>query len=148
MRAALRIIARANRINQHNASEPLAVYLNNSGEKKYLTAAKIASSLQAVAAFTHPDLSPDEIKRSSSHSGRVWAVVLLDQAGKLRWLGDSYRSYLRDTEKIQDQHLTALEADSNNVTLLLLGRNTNILPDVVPIDPAMGSYIDGDELEA
>ncbi len=117
--------------------------------------AKIADILQAVAAFTHPDLTPDEIKRFSSHSGRVWAVILLDQAGKspdfiksrLHWLGDSYRSYLRDTKKIQNQHLAALEADSNNITLLLLGHNTNILPDTVPVDPEMGYYNDGDELE-
>ena len=108
-----------------------------------------------MAAFTHPDLTPNEIKQFSSHSGRVWAVVLLDQAGKspdfiklrLHWLGDSYRSYLRDTKKIQSQHLAALEADSNNVTLLLLGHNTNILPDAVPVDPEMGYYNDGDELE-
>ena len=155
VRAALRIIERATRINQSGPYEPLAVYVSTSGKKKYLTAAKIASTLQSVAAFTHPDLTADEIKRFSSHSGRVWAVVLLDQAGKspdfiksrLRWLGDSYRSYLRDTEKIQNQHLAALEADSDNVALLFLGHNTNILPDDVPIDPDMGQYVDGDELE-
>jgi hypothetical protein len=44
------------RINQSKTSEPLAVYVSASGERKYFTAAKIASTLQSVAAFTHPDL--------------------------------------------------------------------------------------------
>ncbi len=43
--------------------------------------------------------------------------------------------------------MAALKADSNNVTLLLLGNNTNILPDAVPVDPEMGYYNDGDKLE-
>ena len=49
---------------------------------------------------------------------RVWACVLLDEAGKLpdyikkrlRWMGDSFRMYLRDTHVIQDQHREALWA--------------------------------------
>jgi hypothetical protein len=48
--------------------------------------------------------SPDELKWYSTHSLRVWACVLLDEAGqlpdyikkRLRWLGDSFRMYLRD----------------------------------------------------
>jgi hypothetical protein len=52
---------------------------------------------------------------------RVWAYVLLDEeAGKLpdyikkhlRWMGDSFRMYLRDTHVIQDQHHEALWASS------------------------------------
>jgi hypothetical protein len=47
---------------------------------------------------------------------RVWACVLLDEAEKssdyikkrLRWLGDSFRMYLRDTAIIQHQHVDAL----------------------------------------
>ncbi len=155
VRAAFRIAERANRLNQGSATEPLAVFNNKSNERKYLTATKIAEILQKVAAIVHPDLTSDELKRFSSHSGRVWAVVLLDQAGKtpdfiksrLRWLGDSYRSYLRDTDNIQQQHLTALEADSDKSQQLLLGSNANILPDIAPIDTDMGEYIDGDDLE-
>ncbi len=62
VRAALCIAERASRINLDSVSEPLAVYITKSSEKKYLTMAKIADILQAVAAFTHPDLTPDEIK--------------------------------------------------------------------------------------
>jgi hypothetical protein len=48
---------------------------------------------------------------------------LLDEAGKspdyikkrLRWMGDSFRMYLRDTRVIQDQHPKALRASSEEV---------------------------------
>jgi hypothetical protein len=53
--------------------------------------------LQAGAKSCHPDLMRDEIVRFTSHSGRLWAIVLLDKAGmlpdfiklRLRWMGDA-----------------------------------------------------------
>jgi hypothetical protein len=85
--------------------------------------------------------------RFSSHSIRVWAVVLLDEAGmnpdfiksRLRWMGDSYRLYLRDTAILQSKHITALERSSNDF-MALFGENRMVLPDIVPVDDAMGSY--------
>ena len=79
-------------------------WINNQGHTKYLTGGKIAEILQSVAKATHPDMTPDEISHISSHSGRVWAIVLLNEAGKspdfimsrLRYMGDSYRFYLWD----------------------------------------------------
>jgi hypothetical protein len=64
------------------------------------------------------DTNPDDLKRHSAHSLCIWACVLLDKAGKspehikkrLHWLVDSFRMYLRDTTKIQHQHLDALQA--------------------------------------
>ena len=60
----------------------------------------------------------------SSHSIRVWACVVLDEAGmppdfikkRLRWMGESYRVYLRDTNKINEKHVQALKvsAKKNN----------------------------------
>jgi hypothetical protein len=96
----------------------------------------------------------DEISKFSSHSGRVWAVVLLDEAGKasdfiksrLCWLGDSYRTYLHDTSVIQHQHIDALKAHSDEI-MKLYGRNHSILPDTAPIDTQMGTYNDLDHLE-
>ena len=149
VRAAFRIAKRAASLNNDNQSEPLAVYLNKSGTKKYLTGAKIAEVLRKIAKEVHPDLTSKEIKKFSSHSGRVWAVVLLDQAGKspdfiksrLRWLGDSYRTYLRDTKIIQMQHTAALNNDSNAFATLL-GANDSVLPNVVRVDTDMGEYDD------
>jgi hypothetical protein len=57
---------------------------------------------------------------------------LLDEAGKspnyikkrLRWMGDSFRMYLRDTRVIQDQHREALRASSEEVMDIV-----GVLPD-------------------
>jgi len=137
---------RAKRLGQLD-HEPLAVFLNHQNQKKYLTGSKIAEVLQATASLVHPELTNDEISRFSSHSGRVWALVLLDEAGmspefiqfRLRWLGASYRLYLRDTSVIQRKHISALNEASNEV-VQLLGKNSTILPSDVPIDEEMGEY--------
>jgi hypothetical protein len=61
----------------------MAIFINHLDQKKYLTGNKIAELLQSQARSMHPDLTPDEISRFLSHSGQVWAVVLLDEASKL-----------------------------------------------------------------
>jgi hypothetical protein len=84
-------------------------------------------------------LTKEEISRFSSHSGRVWAVVLLEEAGmnpdfiksRLRWLGDSYRLYLRDMTVLQMKHIAALEKSSFNF-ISLYGDICTTLPDIVP----------------
>ena len=80
VKAAQRIVLRAKRLDQLG-HEPLAVFLNNQNQKKYLTGSKIAEILQAAALQVHPDLTKDEISRFTLHSGRVWALVLLNEAG-------------------------------------------------------------------
>jgi hypothetical protein len=87
----------------------MGVYVNHQGLVKYLTGNRISELLQAVAKKCHPNLTKYEISRFSSHSGRVWAVVLLDKAGMnpdfiKSWLlrmGESYRLYLRDMAILQ-----------------------------------------------
>jgi hypothetical protein len=59
----------------------MGIFVNHQGIVKYLTANKIAEVLQSVAKACNPNLSRDEIMCFSSHSIRVWAVVLLDEAG-------------------------------------------------------------------
>jgi len=71
----------------------------------------------------------------------------LDEAGmspefiqfRLRWLGASYRLYLRDTLVIQSKHISAMNKASNEV-IRLLGKNSTILSNDVPIDEEMGEY--------
>ena len=146
VRSAYRILLRAKRLGQTD-DQPMGVYLNNQGIVKYLTASKISELLQSIAKHCHPDLTRDEISRFSSHSGRVWAVVLLDESGmnsdfiksRLRWMGDSYRLYLRDTAILQTRHVTALEKASFDF-ITLFGENRTILPDIVPDDDSMGPY--------
>jgi hypothetical protein len=125
----------------------MGVFANHQGVTKYLTASKIAEVLQSFAKICHPDLTRDEIMRFTSHSIRVWAVVLLDEAGmnadfiksRLRWMGDSYRSYLRDTAVLQTKHVSALKSSSNDF-IKLFGENRVTLPDIVPVDDTMGPY--------
>jgi hypothetical protein len=95
---------------------PLGVYRTKKGKSIYLTGNKIAELLRKVVKSIRPDTSSEDLKRYSAHSLRVWACVLLDEAGKpldyikkrLRWLGDSFRMYLRNTLAIQLQHVDAL----------------------------------------
>ncbi len=85
--------------------------------------------------------------RFSSHSGRVWAIVLLHKAGmnpdfiksQLHWMGDSYRLYLLDTATLQRKHITALDKASEEF-VTLFGENQTTLPDFVPLEDNMGQY--------
>ena len=141
-----RILLRAKRLGQSD-TQPMGVFVNKHGIVKYLTGSKISEVLQSVTKACHPDLTRDEIMRFSSHSGRVWAIVILDEAGmlpdfiksRLCWMGDSYRLYLRDTSILQQKHLKALERASTEFTALF-GENRMTLPDVVPVDNTMDSY--------
>ena len=75
-----RIYLRTKRIGQSD-DQPMGVFVNHQGIVRYLTADKIAEVFQSVAKTCHPNLTRDEIIRFSSHSIRVWAVILLDEAG-------------------------------------------------------------------
>ena len=111
----------------------MGLFVNKFGIKKYLTGNKVADTLRVTTRTAHPDMPENELKRFSSHSERVWALVLLDEAGMtpdfmkscLRWIGDSYRLYLRDTSILQQKHVEALKKDSNEIQRLL-GRNRDI----------------------
>jgi hypothetical protein len=133
---------------------PLVAMLDDKRKIKYLTYSKVASVLRKIAKKVHPDWSQEEINKISAHSIRVWACVLLDEAGKLpsfiksrlRWLGESYRTYLRDTAVINEQHNEALKKTSDEVLALLLGNlDDSLLPAEVEEDEEMGEYIDSDE---
>ncbi len=58
----------------------MGVFVNKFGITRYLTGNKIQYVLRSSAKTAHPDLTEDKIKRFSSLSGRVWALVLLDEA--------------------------------------------------------------------
>jgi hypothetical protein len=70
----------AKRLGQSD-DQPMGVFVNHQGIVRYLTANKIAEVLQSVAKTCHSDLTRDKIMHFSSHSIRVWAVVLLDEVG-------------------------------------------------------------------
>jgi hypothetical protein len=133
---------------------PVAVYKTKKGKVIYLTGNKIAELLRKAIKKVRPDTTPDKLKHYPAHSLRVWACILLNEAGKLpdyikkrlRWLGDSFRMYLRDTAIIQHQHIDALLAALQEVMDLIA-----ILPtDVIALsimtegtdDPDMHEYAD------
>ena len=144
--AAYKIFLRSIRLGQKE-DEPMGIFVNK-GEKRYLTTNKIAQVLQKAARAAHPTWTEDEVKRISSHSGRVWALVLLSEAGespdfmkkRLRWEGESYRLYLRDTAAIQDRHRKAVDKASAEV-LRLLGQNLAATPTDTPEEANVGNYI-------
>jgi hypothetical protein len=127
----------------------LRLFVNKFGITRYPTGNKNCGyfTVHFAARTANPDMPKDELKCFSSHSGRVWALVLLDKAGMtpdfmkshLRWMGDSYRLYLRDTSIVQQKHFEALIKDSNEIQHLL-GRNCDILPNMVPVDDEMEDY--------
>jgi hypothetical protein len=106
---------------------PVAVYKTKKGKVIYLTGNKIAELLRKAVKEVRPDTTLDKLKRYSAHSLKVWACVLLNEAGKLpdyikkrlRWLGDSFRMYLRDTAIIQHQHVDTLLAALQEVMDLI-----------------------------
>jgi hypothetical protein len=70
VRAAHPIFLRAKQLGQSD-SEPMGVFVNKYGIKRYLTGGKIAGVLQWIAKIVHPDLTKEELNCISLHSGRV-----------------------------------------------------------------------------
>jgi hypothetical protein len=76
---------------------PLACYLKKNA-MAYITGSRMAFHFRAAAKAVRPNISKDDKQQYSAHSMRVWACVLLDEAGKspdyinkrLRCMGDSF----------------------------------------------------------
>jgi hypothetical protein len=115
---------------------PVTVYKTKKGKVIYLTDNKIDELLRKAVKEVRPDTTSDKLKGYSARSLRVWACVLLDETGKLpdyikkrlRWLGDSFRMYLRDTTIIQHQHVGALLAALQEVMDLISALPTDVIP--------------------
>ena len=95
----------------------------------------------------------DTLLKYSCHSIRVWACVCLDEAGKppdfvkqrLRWMGESYRVYLRDTNKVNEQHKDALIASSQSTVALIEAVEDAVFDQLSHKDAIQaGEYDDGD----
>jgi lambda repressor-like predicted transcriptional regulator len=124
--------------------------------KMYLTGKCIAILFCKAVKAIHPKTSDAELSRYLARSLQVWACVLLDEAGmtpelimaRLRWMGNSFRMYLRDTGIIQDKHRNVLRAASQEIIDLIASSLANI-PNMaglstVDVDNTMGNYIDED----
>ena len=95
------MVLRARRLGQPD-NMPVACYYYK-GTLVYLTGKRIANLFREAVKAIHPQTSKAELNRYSAHSLRVWACVLLDEAGmspefimaRLRGMGNSFRMYLR-----------------------------------------------------
>ncbi len=127
---------------------PIVLYKTKKGKVIYLSGNKIAKLLWKAIQKVRPDTTLDKLKWYSAHSLQVWACVLLDEAGKfpeytekrLRWLGDSFRMYLRDKAIIQHQHVDALLAASQEVIDLI----ATLPKDVIALSTMMEGTDDPD----
>ncbi len=154
------MVMRARRLAQPD-NMPVTCYRAKKVPLLFITGSRITTLLCQAVRKVRPSTSADDLKKYSTHSLRVWACVLLDEAGmspsfiqkRLCWLGDLFKMYLRDTKAIQDKHLTALQSASSDVMALLrtppddVSRltatmsNLNIPRNIVK-DDQMGVYID------
>jgi hypothetical protein len=121
VRAAVRIVARANRLGVR-ADEPLAAFKQNEGsqEPTWVTKQQVAKYFTAVAKIVY-DIPETTKVRYSGHSLRVGAAVLMYSGGalgmhikqRLRWKSDTFMTYLRDVPQAAIQHLRQLNETVN-----------------------------------
>ena len=148
--ATINIIDRAKALGQTD-DKPVCVYAGNLKKMRYITADATTKYLRKITKEVYPHMTQDELSYYSCHSFRVWAAVLLNEAGKggdyikirLRWLSESYQIYLRDTINAADNHTKALRKDTDKIVFAL---NASELPDTeehtVQEDTEMGEYLD------
>ena len=109
-------------------------------QRRFITGARIITLFHTIAKEVYPDISKKEMSKFSSHAIRVTAAVLLQIADKpghfiqqrLRWEGDSYRLYLRNTSVLAQSHLQAHRASNAMATSYHLAAanvdmNSNVL---------------------
>jgi hypothetical protein len=112
----------------------------------------MAALIQELVKKLRPGISAKDLSRYSAYSLRVWACDLLDKAGKspdyiqkqLRWMGNSFQMYLRNTRIIQDAHCKALQALNQEILTLLHAHLADIMQNVLmskgTADADMGEY--------
>ncbi len=107
VRGALKMVMRAHLLAQPD-DMPVACYRTKKAPLLFITRSRIATLLREAVKKVQPSTSADDLKKYSTHSLCVWSCVLLDKAGmspsfiqkQLRWLGDSFKMYLRDMRAI------------------------------------------------
>ena len=138
---------------RHSMEISLTIFKNKNGEVKYVTHHKVTEIIRKAAKKVYYDVPKDTLLKYSCHFIRVWACVCLDEAGKspdfikkrLRWMGESYRVYLRDTNKINEQHKDALIASSQSTMASIEAVEDAVFDQLSPEDAIQaGEYDDGD----
>lgn len=146
--AAINLIERSRQLGQPS-NLPLAVYKSR-GKTRYMTNQVLTDMIRDATKKSHPHMTKEELSKYSCHSYRVWACVLLHEAGKdgdyirvrLRWLSEAYRVYLRDTPATAKAHIKALKQNSRRLDLALRAEQIMPLHEMVDEDLEMGEYAD------
>lgn len=130
---------------------PICVY-EHKGSLKYLTRNEATKYIQKTTLIVHPDMTMQELSYYSCHSYRVWAAVLLHEAGqdgdviriRLRWVSEAYRVYLRNTSKTAELHNKALDENTKEILFELDSEELNVTTSEVQQDNEMGELNDDD----
>jgi hypothetical protein len=140
---------------------PVACYRIKKARLLFITGSRIATLLCKAVKKVQPSTSADDLMKYSAYSLRVWACVLLDEAGMspsfiqkhLCWLGDLFKLYLHDRKAIQDKHLATLQSASSDIMALIRTPPDKVVPLTATMsdlnipsniveDDQMGVYID------
>jgi hypothetical protein len=81
IRNALRLVLRARQLKQPDTM-PLGCYSTKKSPLVYLTASRMAALIQEAVKKVCPGISAEDLSKYSAHLLRVWACVLLDEAGE------------------------------------------------------------------
>ena len=60
---------------------PLVVFKDTDGVVEYTTHKNVTELIRKAVKKAYPDISKSDLMKYSSHSIRVWACVVLDEAG-------------------------------------------------------------------
>ena len=131
--AAIRIYERSIQLGLKE-DEPMGAFFERK-RRRFLTGSKIRTYFKAVAQHVYPDISKAEKSKFSAHMIRVSAAVILQVSGqpghviqkRLRWEGDSYKVYLRNSDALALLHNTAA-AKSDSLVYSLSEDNLDIDP--------------------
>lgn len=155
VKAAIRIYDRSIRLGL-KSNQPMGAYLNEKKKRCYITGSKVRGLFRAIAKDIYPDITDAELSKFSAHMIRVTACVILQIADKpehfiktrLRWEGDSYKTYLRNTSVLAYKHLDANKESDLALAAYDLAQNleapstlTQVTPPQLPIESA-GTYSD------
>ena len=122
------------------------------GKLTFITNNVTYNHLKACARIVYPDITKTELSQFSAHMFRVTACVLLQHAGKdadyiktrLRWESEAYRTYLRNTDILANQHITAVVNGVSTTCKVYATQPANV-PEIaathVDIDGTSGPYL-------
>ena len=155
--AAISIALRSIRYGCSPNDDPLGFYIKYTKKGKkgsliFITGNAVSLYLKDCAKRVYPDITKQELGQFSAHMFRVTACVLLQHAGKtadyikirLRWQSEAYRCYLRNTDILAEQHVTAVVNGVKTTCDVYAAQPANV-PAVaatqVAIDLTSGNYV-------